>query len=68
MFALEVETGAEILEVYVYDRDDIGKDDFEGSFSVGLQDFIDQDAHDEWFDLAPPKSGQQWRGKIRLLI
>ena len=32
VFALEVETGSEILRVEVYDRDEIGSDDFEGSF------------------------------------
>ena len=30
MFTFDVETGKEILDIEVYDKDDFGADDFEG--------------------------------------
>lgn len=41
VFAFDVETGKEILEVLVYDKDDFGRDDFEGKFEVNLENFRD---------------------------
>ena len=41
IFALVVETGNETLELQVYDKDDYGKDDFLGSFSLTLDQFRD---------------------------
>jgi len=41
VFTFEVETGKELLEIMIYDRDDFGTDDFEGRFEVtidGLKD------------------------------
>jgi len=32
------ETGHEFIEVDVFDRDDFGKDDFEGSFKIRVDD------------------------------
>jgi Ca2+-dependent lipid-binding protein len=32
----DVETGHEVVEVEVFDRDDFGKDDFEGGFTIRL--------------------------------
>lgn len=47
-----------MLEVEVYDRDDFGKDDFEGGFTIRLDDsslgLQDQEQHDKWFTLKPP--------------
>jgi len=42
VFTFDVSTGKEILEVIVYDRDDFGKDDFEGRFELTLGDYLDQ--------------------------
>ena len=40
-FTFDVETGKEILEVMVYDKDDFGKDDFEGRFELDLAGYLD---------------------------
>jgi len=32
VFTFDVETGKEMMEVLVYDKDDFGSDDFEGRF------------------------------------
>jgi hypothetical protein len=42
VFTFDIETGKEILEVLVYDKDDFGKDDFEGRFEIPLDEYIDQ--------------------------
>lgn len=41
VFTFDVETGKEILEVLVYDKDDFGKDDFEGRFELSLNEYVD---------------------------
>lgn len=61
VFTFEVETGKEILEVIVYDRDDFSKtDDFEGRFDVTLEELKDQAPHDVWFDLEAENPNQPW--------
>ena len=42
MFTFDVETGREMLEIAVYDKDDFGTDDFEGRFMVPLDSLKDQ--------------------------
>jgi len=37
----DIESGQEILQVEVWDHDDIGKDDFEGHFQRDLSQFWD---------------------------
>ena len=52
VFTFEVETGKEVLEVIIYDRDDFARsDDFEGRFEVNMDELRDQAPHDVWFDL-----------------
>ena len=51
MFTFDVETGKERLVVTLYDKDDFGSDDFEGQFTVTLDNLKDQGQHDIWFDL-----------------
>ena len=70
IFTLDVETGREVLEVLVYDKDDFGSDDFQGRITLRLDDYRDQISHDEWFDLEPerPQDAQDWHGKIRLVL
>jgi Ca2+-dependent lipid-binding protein len=41
IFAFDVETGKEILDIQVYDKDDFGRDDFLGSVTVTLDEFRD---------------------------
>lgn len=41
IFAFDVETGKEMLTVDVYDKDDFGKDDYLGSFSLTLDHYRD---------------------------
>lgn len=41
VFTFDVETGKEVLEIIVYDRDDFGTDDFEGRIEVTLDDLKD---------------------------
>lgn len=41
VFTFDVETGNEILEIMVYDKDDFGQDDFEGKFALSLADYKD---------------------------
>lgn len=41
VFTFDVETGNEVLEVYVYDKDDFGQDDFEGKFFLTLENYKD---------------------------
>jgi Ca2+-dependent lipid-binding protein len=70
VFTFDVESGKELLEVIAYDRDDFGKDDFLGRFTLTLDDYRDQQAHDEWFDLRPDdrKMENEWHGRLRLVI
>ena len=42
IFTFDVETGREELRVDVYDKDDFGSDDFEGWFSISLDNLKDQ--------------------------
>lgn len=51
VFTFDVQTGKEILEVMLFDKDDFGKDDFEGRIELSLDAYKDQQTHDEWFDL-----------------
>ncbi len=60
IFTFDVETGKEIMEVTVFDRDDFGSDDFEGRFEFDLEDFKDQSPHDLWFDLEGENPAQKW--------
>lgn len=57
IFTFDVETGKEVLEILVYDKDDFGKDDFEGRCELTLEDFRDQGPHDLWLDLEAEKPG-----------
>lgn len=66
MFTFDVESGQEIIEGEVFDKDNFGSDDFEGSFQFSLRDYLDQAQHDVWFDLQGPKPN--WEGKIRVII
>lgn len=66
IFTFDVETGKEVLEILVYDKDDFGSDDFEGRCELTLDDFKDQAPHDIWLDLEAEKPGQKWQGRIRL--
>lgn len=69
-FNFDVETGKEVLEIRAYDHDDFGSDDFLGSFALGLERYMDQQSHDEWFDLRPEnqKLEANWHGRLRLVI
>lgn len=51
VFTFDVQTGKELMEITVFDRDDFGTDDFEGRFEFDLEEFKDQAPHDLWFDL-----------------
>jgi Ca2+-dependent lipid-binding protein len=71
----DVETGHEVVEVEVFDRDDFGKDDFEGGFTIRLDNsklgLQDQEQHDHWFQLNPPADARQnikWTGKVRFTL
>lgn len=70
VFTFDVESGKEELEVIAYDRDDFGKDDFLGRFRITMDEYRDQQMHDEWFELMPddPKMQNQWHGRVRLVI
>lgn len=41
IFTFDVESGKEILNVEVYDKDDFGSDDFEGWFALSLDELKD---------------------------
>lgn len=41
VFTFDVETGKEVMEISVYDRDDFGTDDFEGKLEFDLEEFKD---------------------------
>ena len=41
IFALDVESGKEVMKVEVFDKDDFGRDDFLGSFSFNLDKYRD---------------------------
>ena len=41
MFTFDVETGREVLEIEVYDKDDFGTDDFEGKCEISLEGLKD---------------------------
>ena len=68
VFTFDVETGKEVMEVEVFDKDDFGTDDFEGQFAFDLVDYADQAPHDEWFDLHGKNPQQKWQGKVRVVI
>ena len=68
VFTFDVETGKELLEMLVYDKDDFGKDDFEGKCEVPMDGFKDQQPHDIWLDLQPEKPGMKWQGKMRMVV
>jgi Ca2+-dependent lipid-binding protein len=42
IFTFDIETGKELLEVTVYDKDDFGSDDFQGKFTLALDQYRDQ--------------------------
>jgi len=68
VFTFDVDTGKELLELSVFDKDDFGSDDFLGAFALKLDGYRDQQPHDEWFELQPDKSTAQWHGRLRLVI
>jgi Ca2+-dependent lipid-binding protein len=68
VFTFDVETGKEIMEITVFDRDDFGTDDFEGRFEFDLEEFKDQAPHDLWFDLQAENPTLKWQGKLRLVV
>jgi Ca2+-dependent lipid-binding protein len=68
LYNFDVESGTEVLECNVWDKDDFGKDDFLGKFSCNLENLRDQGQHDEWFDLEPDTAGKKWQGKVRLVL
>jgi len=41
VFTFDVETGKEVMEIEVYDKDDFGTDDFEGQLAFDLVDYVD---------------------------
>ena len=41
IFTFDVQSGKEVMELMVYDKDDFGKDDFEGRAEFTLENFID---------------------------
>ena len=41
IFAFDVETGKEMLDIQVYDKDDFGKDDYLGQMQIYLDEFKD---------------------------
>jgi Ca2+-dependent lipid-binding protein len=51
VFSFDVDTGKEVLDVQCFDHDDFGSDDFLGRFALSLDNYRDQQPHDEWFDL-----------------
>jgi Ca2+-dependent lipid-binding protein len=60
VFTFDIETGKEGLEVLVYDKDDFGKDDFLGRCEFNLEKYIDQQPHDEWFNLEGENPSVTW--------
>ena len=69
IFAMDVETGKEKVEITVFGKSNFGNDDFMGSFNFSLGEFIDQGQHDMWFDLEGPKNSKEiWTGKIRVIV
>ena len=44
----------------MFDRDDFGKDDFEGRFELNLDQYRDQQTHDQWFDLKAENPKLPW--------
>lgn len=41
VFTFDILTGRETLEIIMFDRDDFGKDDFEGRFELALDSYRD---------------------------
>lgn len=70
VFTFDVDTGKEVMEITAFDKDNFGSDDFLGRFDLTLDNYRDQQAHDEWFDLMPlkPSMAKDWHGKVRLVI
>jgi C2 domain len=70
VFTFDVDSGKEILDITAFDHDDFGSDDYLGRFALQLEKYMDQQPHDEWFDLLPEKVGvaQDWHGRLRLVI
>ena len=68
VFTFDVESGREILKCEVFDRDAYGTDDFEGEFSIGLDELSAQMQHDMWFDLEGNNPSINWKGKVRVVL
>ena len=61
IFTFDVETGKEVMEITIFDRDDFGTDDFEGRCEFDLDPFKDQAPHDLWFDLDGENPAAKWQ-------
>jgi Ca2+-dependent lipid-binding protein len=70
VFTFDVDSGREDIDVTAFDKDDFGRDDFLGRCRLNLEDYRDQQLHDEWFELMPddPKMQGQWHGRLRLVV
>lgn len=68
VFTFDIQTGKEVLEVFVNSRSDFGSDGFLGHFQLSLDELKDQVQHDEWLELEAENPTQKWQGKIRLVL
>lgn len=48
ILTFDIITGQEEMRIEVYDKDDFGSDDYEGSKTIKMDKYRDQKQHEEW--------------------
>lgn len=63
--SFDIVTGREDLEIFVYDRSDIGNDGVIGGCAISLDNLKDQHKHEEWVNIY---NGENYVGKLKVQL